>query len=147
MKRPALIAGLTAAFLATTLLAASPTLARNGDHSGSSGYRIVFDSRQGLTYFSGNGGRYSSGVRHGHRYTHKFRHHHLKSRHDRRARRYNRRNYRSPVSVHGGGRCHPTEKIVYGHDGRRIRVGGTMCYDRYGNPYITGGSRHFMGRY
>lgn len=110
MKRTTLIASLTAAVLAAGLLAGSPALAHDGRHAGSSGYRIVFDSRHGLTYFSGQKTRRDQGVRHGHRYTHKFRHHHQKSRHDRRAWRQIQRHhhlrydYRRPVGFRAGGR-------------------------------------------
>lgn len=36
--------------------------------------------------------------------------------------------------------CHPVSKVAYRH-GRGVRVGGTMCYDAYGNAYIVKGSR------
>ncbi len=42
--------------------------------------------------------------------------------------------------------CHATSKNGYAH-GRRAKIGGTMCYDNYGNAYIVAGSRHVIGYY
>jgi len=43
--------------------------------------------------------------------------------------------------------CHPTSKIGYVDYGRRARIGGTMCYDAYGKPYIVQGSRYIIQYY
>jgi len=53
-------------------------------------------------------------------------------------------------SHHGyrGGRhhCRKVSKHGYWH-GRPARIQGTMCYDRYGNPYIVPGSRSLLDYY
>ena len=38
--------------------------------------------------------------------------------------------------------CHPVTKIVTNHYGHSKNVGGTMCYDRYGDAYVVKGSRY-----
>lgn len=61
--------------------------------------------------------------------------------------RYDKRGYKRHVKVHryhgGGYDCHPVKKKGYFH-GRPAKVGGTMCYDRYGNGYIAKGSRYLI---
>ncbi len=60
--------------------------------------------------------------------------------------RYDKRGYKRHVKVHrfhGGYDCHPVKKKGYFH-GRPAKVGGTMCYDRYGNAYIAKGSRYVI---
>ncbi len=47
-----------------------------------------------------------------------------------------------PQPVLGG--CRPTTGTGY-LNGHQARFGGTMCYDRYGNPYILSGSERFLG--
>lgn len=49
---------------------------------------------------------------------------------------------------HGGYRkaCHPVYKYGY-HRGYRAKIGGTMCYDRYGNGYVVRGSRYVIDYY
>jgi hypothetical protein len=42
--------------------------------------------------------------------------------------------------------CHKTSKIRYDHYGQPQRIGGVMCYDRHGRPYIVDGSRHVISR-
>ena len=39
--------------------------------------------------------------------------------------------------------CHPVYKHGYWH-GRPAKVGGTMCYNRYGNGYVVSGSRYLI---
>ncbi len=39
--------------------------------------------------------------------------------------------------------CHRTSRIGYWH-GYRARIGGTVCYDAYGYPYIVPGSRYLI---
>ena len=46
---------------------------------------------------------------------------------------------------HGSG-CHTVSKTDYWH-GRLAKIGGTMCYDAYGNPYVVSGSRYVMHYY
>ncbi len=41
--------------------------------------------------------------------------------------------------------CTPVSKIAYDGYGRPIRIGGTMCFDRYGVGYIVPGSRYVIG--
>ncbi len=48
-------------------------------------------------------------------------------------------------SRHGSG-CHTVSKTEY-HHGRLARIGGTMCYDSYGSPYVVSGSRYVMHYY
>lgn len=52
---------------------------------------------------------------------------------------------RQQYSRHGSG-CHPVNKTEY-HHGRLARIGGTMCYDAYGSPYVVSGSRYVMHYY
>jgi len=42
--------------------------------------------------------------------------------------------------------CHKVSKHGYYH-GRKAKIGGTMCYDRYGDPYIVQGSRYVIHYY
>lgn len=44
-------------------------------------------------------------------------------------------------------RCHPVSRIGYDRYGRKVKFGGTMCYDRYGASYIVRGSRHIIHYY
>ena len=72
----------------------------------------------------------------------------------RRARRHDRRErylYSAPWRAYRQRRmdnqatrpCHATSKVGFDH-GRRARIGGTMCYDTYGSPYIVRGSRYII---
>lgn len=70
-------------------------------------------------------------------------------------------NYRSRNGRHHGGYrtnpthdshayhrdCHPVYKIVYDHYGQPMKIGGTMCYDEYGNGYVVPGSRYLINHY
>ena len=47
---------------------------------------------------------------------------------------------------YNAGNCHPTSKIGY-FDGYQGKIGGTMCYDEYGDPYIVRGSRYLIEEY
>lgn len=42
--------------------------------------------------------------------------------------------------------CRKVSKHGYYH-GREAKIGGTMCYDRYGEPYIVQGSRYVIHYY
>ena len=42
--------------------------------------------------------------------------------------------------------CHKVSKIQYNHYGQPLRIGGLMCYDRHGRPYVVDGSRHATAR-
>lgn len=38
--------------------------------------------------------------------------------------------------------CHPVSKYIYDDYGNRNKIGGTMCYDQYGQGYVVEGSRY-----
>ncbi len=58
------------------------------------------------------------------------------------------RRYYKPSAHRGYGRaCHTVSKIGYGDYGRKAKIGGTMCYDSYGNSYIVKGSRYVIHYY
>jgi|GEM_PF-2165358 len=42
--------------------------------------------------------------------------------------------------------CQPVSKTGYWH-GRQAKIGGTMCYDGYGNGYVVQGSRYLIHYY
>jgi hypothetical protein len=70
-----------------------------------------------------------------------FRHSHRKHRtykKQRRAYRQGRMDYQAVRP------CRATSKIGFDGYGRRARIGGTMCYDAYGRPYIVRGSRFII---
>lgn len=62
-------------------------------------------------------------------------------RHHRMRRDHRVRHYR-PVR-----RCHPVYKYRLDRWGNEVKVGRTMCYDRWGNGYIVRGSRHVVDRH
>lgn len=89
--------------------------------------------------------------KHGHGHNHRYGH----GRHDYRGNgfRAHHGGYfgRLQVSSHGHrGACHTVSKIGYRH-GQKALIGGTACYDRYGNFYVLEGSRYIIrylvGRY
>ena len=49
--------------------------------------------------------------------------------------------YQSSGSEYAGNNCRSTYKYVTDSYGNQTKVNGTMCYDRYGKPYIVPGSR------
>lgn len=73
-------------------------------------------------------------------------------RHAQRYRYGNDRAYVVPQPAHRQGQqtyrairpCHSTSKIGFDTYGRRARIGGTMCYDAYGTPYVVQGSRYII---
>lgn len=146
MRRILTIAALFTATLGIAALSAQPS------HAGHKGYMKTADSHFSMTYSfgpgyaSGHQTRTYPGIRHGQRYGHRYGHHHQATRHDRIARRHlkQRHKRRHHSGFAWAPRCHPTEKIVHGHGGRRQLVRGVMCYDAYGTPYILGGSRHVL---
>ncbi len=85
------------------------------------------------------GGEFYFGFGGGHGYD---RHYRYRDRRHYRDRYRQRRHYRR----HGYG-CHPVSKIGYDHYGRRVKYGGTMCYDHDGYGYIVPGSRHIIHYY
>ena len=53
-----------------------------------------------------------------------------------------------PSTHRGYGRaCHTVSKIGYDDYGRKAKMGGTMCYDSYGNSYVVKGSRYVIHYY
>ncbi len=150
MRRILTIAALFTATLGIAALSAQPS------HAGHKGHAKTADSHFSMTYSFGPGYAFGHktrtypGIRHGqrysHRYNHRFRHHHQATRHDRIARRHfkQRHKRRHRTGFAWAPACHPTEKIVHGHGGRRQLVRGVMCYDAYGTPYILRGSRHIV---
>ncbi len=55
------------------------------------------------------------------------------------------RPYYKPSAHRGYGRaCHTVDKIGYDDYGRKAKIGGTMCYNSYGNSYIVKGSRYVI---
>ncbi len=53
--------------------------------------------------------------------------------------------YRPPAAY--GRACHAVSKVGYDGYGRKAKIGGTMCYDTYGNSYIVVGSRYVIHYY
>ncbi|MHA1599289.1 MAG: hypothetical protein ACTSW2_00570 [Alphaproteobacteria bacterium] len=64
----------------------------------------------------------------------------------RRAHNHNTHNHNT-MSYQAVRPCHATGKAGFDDYGRRVRIGGTMCYDAYGTPYIVKGSRHIIHNY
>ena len=53
-----------------------------------------------------------------------------------------------PSTHRGYGRpCHAVSKTGYDDYGRKAKIGGTMCYDSYGNSYVVKGSRYVIHYY
>ncbi len=150
MRRILTIAAIFTATLAITALSAQPSYAGHKGHTKTADSHFSVTYSFGPGYASGHKTRTYPGVRHGqrysHRYQHRFRHHHQAMRHDRIARRHlkQRHKRRHHAGFAWAPACHPTEKIVHGHGGRRQLVRGVMCYDAYGTPYILRGSRHIV---
>ena len=78
---------------------------------------------------------YRPAPRRAHRDRHRKRHTYYKQR---RVYQQGRRGYQAVRP------CHATSKIGFDGYGRRARIGGTMCYDAYGTPYIVRGSRYII---
>ena len=58
------------------------------------------------------------------------------------------RPYYKPAAHRGYGRaCHTVSKIGYDNYGRKAKIGGTMCYNSYGNSYVVKGSRYVIHYY
>ena len=43
--------------------------------------------------------------------------------------------------------CHAVSKWAYGDYGQKLKIGGTMCYDAYGQSYVVPGSRYLIRQY
>lgn len=145
------IAAITAALFAVGAVAAGPAAAggyyskhHHGHYDGHPGYhypRIPFVYELGRVI-----GAFLPHGHHSYRRGHYDRGHHYYRRH---------RSYAPPAAYrpyapqhyysHGGG-CHPVTKTEY-YYGRLAKIGGTMCYDAYGTPYVVPGSRYVMHFY
>jgi len=104
----------------------------------------------GRPYYSGGGSYYHRDhhrYRGGHSYRHRDHHYYRGNRYYAPPRAYSHRPAprHHQYSRHGSG-CHAVSKTKY-HHGRLAKVGGTMCYDSYGNPYVVSGSRYVMHYY
>jgi len=85
------------------------------------------------------GGRHDKGRHRGYRTYGQHR------RHDRRRRQHR---YVHGFSSHSGqGGCHQVQKFIPDGYGGGTNVGGTMCYDHYGNGYVVPGSRFVIAHY
>ena len=63
---------------------------------------------------------------------------------------YKQRGYatRRHYSRQNAGRgCHQVSKHGYDGYGNKAKIGGTMCYDGYGRPYVVKGSRYIIHSY
>jgi len=125
--------------VAFSLAFAGPAAA-GGGHHGHDGRAALYAAVAGVAVYSAISHSRHSGHRYGHRYGHRGGHHGGRhhSRHD--GHRGGHSGYRSE------GGCHKVSKRGYYH-GREARIGGTQCYDSYGNPYIVRGSRYVIEYY
>jgi len=141
------------------LVAAAVTMVAGSQAEAGSRFGLGVDSDGDFTfYFSGG---------HGYKSYHKYRHHHrhyYKKHNYYRGHGYKGHYYRGGYGGHGGAhfgnpyrtkhhhyqhrpsRCHPVSKHGLWH-GRQAKIGGTMCYDGYGNSYVVPGSRHLIHYY
>lgn len=109
-------------------------------------------------YYGGHYGSYYGRHHRGHHRGHRYGHHRGYRDHYYRHRQH--RHYGGPVfgnphryrhhRYHGysnhARNCHPVSKNGFWH-GRHAKIGGTMCYDRYGNGYVISNSRHLIHYY
>jgi len=63
------------------------------------------------------------------------RHHYSSYNNDKYSNRHYRQNHQA---------CHPVSKLKTNRYGRTTNIGGTMCYNKYGQGYIVKGSRHAL---
>jgi len=57
--------------------------------------------------------------------------------------RHHKSRYSNNVRKH----CRSTHKYRYDDYGNKVRVNGTLCYNRYGDAYIVPGSRYVVDDY
>ncbi|NOX94191.1 MAG: hypothetical protein GXP04_03585 [Alphaproteobacteria bacterium] len=135
MPKAKMITKLKMAAAATVVLgmaALAPTASANNSGystSAKSTYSQSTNARSGYSVeitYSNNRGRY-------HRNSHRSRRGH-------RGQRYNSGYNNS------GYNCRKVEKDGYWH-GKSALIGGTMCYDSYGQSYIVSGSRYLVSYY
>ena len=149
MRRILTIAAIFTATLGIAALSAQPSRAGHKGHTKTADSHFSATYSYGPGYASGHKTRTYPRIRHGHRYSHHYNHrfrHHQATHHDRIARRHLKQRHKRHhhTDFAWAPACHPTEKIVHGHGGRRQLVRGVMCYNPYGTPYILGGSRHVV---
>lgn len=158
MKRLYLTIAILAAALAVTTGSPTAALANDDDHGG---YR----GKQGNNQHYGHGGRH--GDKHGHRRHHKRQDHRRHRKHGKQGKHgkhyqhngygavgellytlgnFGRHGSKRGYDYGGGSACHNVSKDGYAH-GRNARIGGTMCYDRYGQGYVVPGSRYVIHYY
>lgn len=148
MKGFLIVAAFGLGVLGATVLTTGTALA-----SGENDHRI-YGSHSVHNYFGallyGSPHHYRQDHRNKYRYRHPRSHRHV-NRHGHRKhstylpkrRAHNHRN----TSYHAIQSCHATSKAGFDDYGRRVRIGGTMCYNAYGAPYIVRGSRHIIRYY
>jgi len=136
------------------LLGASISTAGTALASGEDDHRTYGGHYGGYTVYKHLGALlYGSPSRHGYR---QDRRHDYRPAH-RRAHRHGHQNRKHNSRRHAYGQrrmdyqtarpCHATSKAGFDDYGRRVRIGGTMCYNAYGTPYIVRGSRHIIHNY
>ena len=105
-----------------------------------------------ITFGSGHYSHYGSRHSH-HRRTYSHRSYRHGSSAGRRHHKVYRKNY-VPRTGHYAGHqqyrhgasqgCHPVHKWVTDHHGKQTQIGGTKCYDAYGNGHVVPGSRYVI---
>ena len=137
------------------------TQAVTGNHMVKAGERHGL--RSGRSFGHRRHGRHGRSFRHGrrHRFGHGFRHGHGGTKfflslaipfshfafgH------HGHHHYYGGHGAYGGSyrylrHCRKVVKTGYDRFGRRAKIGGTLCFDRYGNSYILSRSRHVIHYY
>ncbi len=145
MKRLYLTIAILGAAFAVTVGSPSATLAHDSKHGS---YRS--NHGQGQGYDQG----YTQGRKHGY----KYRKHHKRRKNSRHQSydpvaqllynfgNFGKRGGKGGYDYGGGTACHPVSKDGYSR-GRHARIGGTMCYDHYGQGYVVRGSRYVIHYY
>jgi len=157
------LTAVTLAFLVVGAVAAEPAKAggyqnkhHHGHYNGHAGhhyYRVPFVHALGrvIGAFIPYQGRHYRGGRSHHRTGNSYyrgnRNHYRSDNYYAPRRQYSHRSQprHHEYSEHGSG-CHTVSKTGH-HHGRLAKIGGTMCYDSYGNPYVVSGSRYVMHYY
>ena len=57
------------------------------------------------------------------------------------------RNTTDTKKHYGRYNCHSVSKWAYDDYGQKLKIGGTMCYDAYGQAYVVPGSRYLIHQY
>ena len=113
-------------------------------------------AQAGISISIGNGHHYGH-HNHSNHYSHNYKRKHYYKRSY--SRKHNHHGYgysnqhRSYKKHHGYkkhvGRydCHAVTKWAHDDYGRKLKIGGTMCYDAYGRSYVVPGSRYVITQY